>query len=360
MSTPAAGDGVADPRRILLVRLHGLGDTLMTTPALRALRRRYPAAHATMLVGESAAPAVLDNPHLDRLLAVEDSVFFRPRPLALLRLALSLRREAFDLALVFSRSRALRRFTRLSGARRVLGLPVVEPVATNDDLVRARYEVEDGLDLARAAGAEPLGPDMELVVSERAEAHAEAALAGVARPFAVLAPGGGENPGWSMPQKRWPLARFADLAGALATVGLPSVVVGGPADSGAARALSAQARRGTTDATGHSLATSAAIIARGSLLVTNDSVAMHVALITHTPFVALFGPTNRHAVLPATGSFRVLAPDVPCSPCFWQAKPGLAASAGRGRFAACTRYASSCLESINVASVMQAVSELRP
>lgn len=357
MSAGRTGSAAVEPRRLLLVRLHGLGDTLMTTPALRALRRRFPHARITMLVGRAASPALADNPHLDRLRVVDDRVFFGPRPLALLLLALSLRREAADLALLFSRSNALRRFVRLAGARRVLALaPHTKGAATATE---ARYEVLDNLDLARAAGAEPHGEQMELAVPPEAALRAAALVSAAGRRFVVLAPGGGENPGWSMPQKRWPLERYAALAAALQDrLGLPSVVIGGPGDAAPAPATRPAWPAATIDATGVSLATSAAIISRGSLLVSNDSVAMHLALVTQTPFLALFGPTNPRAVLPATGVFRLLAPEVPCSPCFWQAKPDLAQGAGRGQFADCTRFEGSCLEAVEVDDVARAAASL--
>jgi ADP-heptose:LPS heptosyltransferase len=222
-----------------------------------------------------------------------------------------------------------------------------------------RYELEDNLELLRALDVPPQGREMELHVPAAAFTRAEALVA-AGRRFVVLAPGGGENAGWSMPQKRWPVERFAALARALhERPGLATVVVGGPQDDGLAAEIARRAAPGTvTDATGNSLAVSAAIIGRGSLLVTNDSVAMHLGLVLHTPFVALFGPTNPRAVLPPDGPFRVLLPDVPCSPCFWQEKPGLRSSAGRGSFEPCPRFERSCLESITVDSVAKVAMEM--
>jgi heptosyltransferase-2 len=351
VSPPAA------PARLLLVRLHGLGDALMTTPALRALRRHWPQARIVMLAGASAAPALADNPHLDRLLVVQDDVFFRPRPLRLLRLALALRRERFDLALLFSRSRALLRFARLAGARRVRGL--TRRTAASADPDRAGYEVDHNLALVRELEVPEQGHELELSIPTSAGAQADALVAGKGR-FVVMAPGGGENAGWSMPHKRWPAELFAALARALHDRGgVTTVAVGGSEDE----ALAAEIVRGAgpgvaLSATGTPLAVSAAIIRRGILLVTNDSVAMHLGLVAETPFAALFGPTNPRAVLPRSGRFRVLRPQVPCSPCFWQEKPGLEASAGRGRFAPCPRFEVSCLEALPMESVLVAAESL--
>ena len=54
--------------RILLVRLRQIGDVVFTTPAIHALRRRFPDAHLTYIVEPAAAPVVLDNPHLNEVI----------------------------------------------------------------------------------------------------------------------------------------------------------------------------------------------------------------------------------------------------------------------------------------------------
>src|SRR5258705_7583140 len=85
-------------RKILIVRLRLIGDVVLTTPLLRALRRRYPGAQLTYLVEPAAAPIVRDNPHIDHLFIVA-----RRRGLARVRddvtIARQLRRERFDVAI---------------------------------------------------------------------------------------------------------------------------------------------------------------------------------------------------------------------------------------------------------------------
>ena len=98
------GEGVALlplprlPRRILLVRLRQIGDVVFTTPAVHALRRRFPDAHLTYIVEPAAAPVVVGNPHLN-------DVIVAPRGhglggfLADMRLGRRLRAERYDLAI---------------------------------------------------------------------------------------------------------------------------------------------------------------------------------------------------------------------------------------------------------------------
>ncbi len=349
----------AAPSSILAVRLQGLGDVLMTTPALRAARRAWPDARLTMLVGRQAAPAVASNPHLDEVVTVDERLFFGRRLLGLLGLARRLRRRRFDLALAFSRSPALRVWLALAGVRRVRVLPPRTDEPAPAIWEAAPYEAEENLALLDSA-ARGHGTAMDFVIPAAAHARAEALLAPLGgRPVLVLAPGGGENAAWRIPQKRWPAARFAELADAAREGwGMAAVVVGGASDGARVREMAARARHPVLDATAESLEVAAGLVARAALLATNDSVAMHLGLILGTPFVALFGPTNPRAVLPREGRYRVVRAGVACSPCFWQARPRLAPSAGRGAFTGCPHPRSSCLEEIAVADVLRAAESL--
>ena len=348
------------PTRILAVRLQGLGDVLMTTPALRAARQRWPAAHISMLVGRAAAPAVAANPHLDEVVSIDERLFFGPRPLALWRLARRLRKQGFDLGLVFSRSRGLRSWLALAGVRRLATLPrrlVAPGEAGSWD--EARYEVLTNLSVLD--GADGHSMEMEFPISASAHTRAQALLApGDGRGFLVLAPGGGENAAWRMPQKRWPAARFAQLADAARGCwGLPSVVVGGPDDRPLAREIDALARHRVLDASMESLEVTAALIARATLLASNDSVAMHLGVITGTPLVALFGPTNPRTVLPAHGRFRVVRPSIAVQPVLLQGEAARSRpSAGRGAFRACPHHHSSCWRRSAGAEVVEAAQSL--
>src|SRR5215210_4325062 len=85
---------------ILLVRLRLIGDVVFTTPAIRAIRRRYPDARITYIVEEEAAAVVVANPHLDEVI-VATSPHAAGRVRADLALIRRLRRDRYDLAIDF-------------------------------------------------------------------------------------------------------------------------------------------------------------------------------------------------------------------------------------------------------------------
>jgi len=349
------------PRRVLAVRLHGLGDMLMATPALRAMRRAWPQAELTALVGRSIAPVLAGNPNLDRVLAIDEQDFFRRRPLRLLRLALSLRAGRFDLAVVFSRSPTLRRFARLAGCRRVAGLARPRPSeeAAIADWRRTEYQVSEQIRLVEALGAPAAGEEMDFFIPPEARAKA-AELLGSGGDWVCLAPGGGVNAASAMTERRWPLAGFARLAEILHQErGLKPVVVGGREDGPLARKLAELCACPILDATGQRLDVSAALLALSRLVVCNDSAPLHLALIAGPPTVALFGPSNHVAVVPpGRANLRIVRSGRDCSPCFWQAKPGMNPRLGRGRGLPCGDDLPLCLAEIEVEQVLAAAGEL--
>src|SRR5688500_12852089 len=138
--------------RILIVRLREIGDVVFTTPAVRAIRRRFPAAHITYVVEPAASAIVEHNPHLDELIVA-------PRPSgfgrlgAELRLIRRLRAAAFDIAIDFHSGPRASILTWLSGAPVRVGYTVVgrswmytRPIARPRRL-RPRHSVENQWDL---------------------------------------------------------------------------------------------------------------------------------------------------------------------------------------------------------------------
>ena len=110
--------------RILLIRLRLIGDVIFTTPAIRAIRRRFPEAHLTYLVEPDAAPVLSGNLHLDEVVVAEPPDAPR-RWLHDLALARRLRRERFDVAIDFHGGPRSSLLAWASGAPRRIGYQIV-------------------------------------------------------------------------------------------------------------------------------------------------------------------------------------------------------------------------------------------
>src|SRR5262249_9805782 len=143
--------------RILLVRLRRIGDVVLTTPAIKALRETYPAAHISYIVEPLAAPVVQRNPHLDDVIVVAepDAAGGRGQDV---RLGLTLGRRRFDLAIDFHGGPRSSWFAWASRAPVRIGYDVAgrgwmytTRVARPREL-RARHTVDNQWDLL-----EPLG-----------------------------------------------------------------------------------------------------------------------------------------------------------------------------------------------------------
>ena len=320
--------------RILLVRLRQIGDVVFTTPAVHALRQRFPDAHLSYVVEPAAAPIVAGNPHLNE-------VIFAPRRCGVrglfddLALGRRLRAGRYDLAIDFHGGPRASLLTWLSSAPERLGYEIAgrgwmytRRVARPREL-RPRHSVENQWDLLAPLGVAP--PDraafpMEMPVDPAiaaavADRLARAGVAADDRLIVIHVSAGN-------PFRRWPAAHFVDLAVSLAA-GDPRrrvVVTSGPSERDAADQVIAGARARLGKAAAQvlscgefSLAELRALLDRASLYIGGDSGPLHIAATTQVPIVGLYGPTLAVRSAPwraeAWITESVDAGELPCRPC---------------------------------------------
>ncbi len=310
---------ISEPRRLLAVNLNYLGDAVFTTPALAALRRRFPHAHIDVLAGERAAAVLEGSPDIDRLLR-------RPARSGLARsvfLYKVLRAGRYDAVVLFQSvfsSAALARLAGVpvrvgfaqDGARPLLTHPVA-PRAAGEHVIPA---------YARLAGA--LGAaEAELRLKVTVPAADDEFAWQFRRDHELGHPIAGLVIGATRPQKRWPEEHWAALAAKLQAAGVAAVLLGGPEEADAAARIRALAA-GTplVSAVGRTDTKQlAALLARCQVVVSGDTGPLHVATALDVPVVALYGSTDPAATgpwgvtadRPARGT--VLYEALPCAPC---------------------------------------------
>ena len=313
------------PRRILVLKPCCLGDLLMATATLHALREAYPDAVIHLAVGAASQAAVLGNPRLGAIVPLGSVGSSHTSARAYLTVARQLRAGRYDTAFTLDRSPLLGLLPWLAGISRRVGLDsggrgFAHTVRVAAPPAAPRHEAEVYLDTLRAVGLAPVAPRLEFFPSQTDEAEVEELRikveglgmtppTSVVRPlsFVLLHPAGGVNPGMTLLAKRWPAERFAQLADRLADdMGMQVVLVGGPGDRKVSAEVVRHARRPLLDLTGQlGWGALGALARHAALYIGNDTGATHLAVAVGAPTLMLMGPTDPRRY----GPYRPTAPD---------------------------------------------------
>lgn len=318
-------------RNILCVRLDNLGDVLMSTPAIHALKRAASDRRITLLTSASGSAAVPLIPDIDELLVFDAPWVKHPAaPLAAdyVRMCDELRSRRFDAAVIFTvySQSALPAATlcflagiplRLAHCRENPYHLLTDWVKESEPQSRIRHEVRRQLDLVATVGARPHDTRMRFNVPPAAAqkvrhlvktSHADADL-----PLIVV------HPGASAASRRYPPERFAEVVRMLAARrDCRLAVTGGAEERELVRQLCVddEGRRRALDFAGRlDLAEFGALIARADLLISNNTGPVHIAAAVGTPVVDLYALTNPQHT-PWRVPHRVLNRDVPCRFCY--------------------------------------------
>jgi heptosyltransferase-2 len=331
------------PQRILIIRLSSIGDILLATPLIRALRAHFPQTRLDFVVKSDFAELLQHHPAIAQIYKVNPKAGW-PELRALGR---ELRETRYDVVFDIHKNFRSRYLTAAAQPRRVLRY--------RKHVFRRWILVQTKINLMKTVppiyrrylgAASPLGivPEqrhqdrqLELFWGENEEHEATAALrthgceSNV--PLIAVAPGAGYF------TKRWPPAYFGQLAAALARFGNQVVLLGGPQETELAKdiekvmkevAIPTSPQNGTFENNRNSklgssinlvgklsLLAAAAVIKRCCLLITNDSGPMHIAEAVGTPLVAIFGSTVREfGFFPQNKMSRVIEHHgLSCRPC---------------------------------------------
>lgn len=342
------------PSSILIIKPCCLGDVLLATPVITALRQAFPRARIDFAVGGWSRAVVENNPHLDGLVDCgrvgSGSRYSWHEYLDLVR---RIRAGRYEACFVLDRSPLISLLPYLGGVPKRVGLDsrgrgfsltVGVPVAG------LKHEAELYLDTVRAVGIVVNTPKLEFYPTEEDRRHVSELVANrqVVSSLIVIHPAGGSNPGMNLSAKRWPPQRFAALADRLMDeMGAQVFLVGGADDGPIAAAIKEGMRQKPWDLTGQlTLGQLGALLEWCDLFVGHDTGVMHLAVAVGAPVVAIFGPSDPQMYGPYSENSVALWHTVGCNPCLlhgcWNT--------------ACRRFV--CIEAVTVEEVWQAAATL--
>ena len=278
---------------ILLIQLKRIGDLILTTPAIAAVREKWPRAEISLVVAAGTRELLPAIPHVDRALIAKGRISSAAH-------WLTVARRRYDYCLDFTRNDRSAFLTLLSGARqrvtadhprqreklRSLSYNVLVPVP-----IRLMHTIDYHLGLLEPLEIRDASQTITLRLPTAALHKAESLLAqsGVTNGFVLV------HPGSARAEKFWEPERWASIIDFAGENGLACFVTGGT--STLERSHIAQIKKRTraplVDLSGRiDLLTLAALIEKARVLATVDSAPMHLAAAIQTPQVVLFGPTN--------------------------------------------------------------------
>lgn len=334
---------------ILLFKLRYIGDVLMTTPAIRLLRKSYPDAHITMVVNKGTEDVIRYNPHINRILTIDRnivkgaSLYKRlTHDLSFLR---KMRETQYDVSIDFASGDRATFLSLLCGVPYRVGFSSREGwrrilLNRTVDIPGSVHTVKRNLlVLEEALGLKTEDTDMELYTDKADDEHISQWLKKHNldnKRIVVINPGGRY---WF---KRWEAGKWVALIDLIqGELGVPVVITGAGKELEDVRTIMSGIKTQAHSIAGQTTVLElAALLKRAALYIGNDSGPMHIAAASGTPVIALHGPTDPTVWGPWGKGHTVISSHVSCSPC---------------KVTDCKVEKGKCMEQISVEEVWQAV-----
>lgn len=300
---------------ILLIHLRRIGDILLTTPAVRAIREFYPDKKITYLTEEPFYEVLSGNPYLDNVILLqEDEKKDMKKYLQFLR---NIRKKRFDLVIDFYGNPRSSLIAFVTGAKHRIGYtyPVRQylyntrvPVNANE-----RYVVQVKFDLLRSIGIQCENEKLDIFISQNTRNKVDTFLRekGVDDFTKLIA----FSPTSRRRTRRWLPERFAELGDRLIDSGKKVLFVWGPGEKEYIDSIVSIMKRKPIVSFESSVKESAALLERCRLLVTNFNGSKHLAVAVGTPTIGLCEPSEVPCWNPASNMHIAIFKDVPCAGC---------------------------------------------
>lgn len=332
--------------KYLLIKLRYIGDSLLTTPVAKVIKRSSKDSYIAFLVNKGTEELLYFNPWIDRIYTFNKESSLKAK----ISLIKHIRKEMFDVCIDFTSSDRGAFLAFLSGAKLRIGFcggsllrdkllytSAKRPPAAN------MHQIEKNLYLLNELGIKSCIQKPEIFLKEEELERGKALLIGSGwdgqTPYIIFHPGSRR---W---YKSWPAENFALLGDLVKNNFIIDVVIcGGRDDTVMAEYIAKMMRERSINIAGKtSIRELASIIKGASLFIGNDSAPMHISYSLDVPTIALFGPTDWESWYPVGNNHSIFSKDVPCRPC--------------GHSRDCDKGEMNCMRLISVEEVFSKVCE---
>ena len=328
---------------ILIIKVSAIGDVILATASIRAIRKKFPHAKIFCLVGSQSRQILQRCPYIDEVIVYD---FKNCAMKDILKIARELRKYTFDIVIDLQNNTKSHVLSFLSLARNRYGYAnkklsfllnhrVEEtPIAVSPVEHQFRTLEMLGISLDEA--------DLELWISDEDEAHINELLEShwIADTDKLIGINLSASRKWIT--KNWPLSNFAKLCDELSARNIRVVITGSEQDYDLAEELLTMTKSKPFVAVGQtSLMELASLIKRCKVFLSADSAPLHIAAAVETPIVALFGPTLPLRHMPPAKNSIVIRKKLDCSPCYKSS---------------CKTV--NCMQQISVKEVLEAIEKL--
>jgi heptosyltransferase II len=347
-------------KKILVIKTHAIGDVLMTTPALRALRLAYPNSEISILIGKWSAPILKNNPHITRCIEFDDAILHKKQIVKIIKIIFKLRTYKFDAAFIFHPSPFIHLITVFAGIKNRFGLSrrgknflLTSSVEENGSY--DYYYPKNFISVVHLIKSSP-GVD-----SKNCETNLEVFSNASDREsvknllknhqindftkFILIAPGGSANPKERISARLWPWEYYAELIRMIQEKKLNySILLSGGGNDREIISRIQEKEPQTIDLSGKTtILDLICLVGLSKCVICNDSSVLHIGIAQNRPTIGIFGPTSAKSRVPQSHIENCIQSSENCAPCYYF-----------GSFSGCKKNAS-CMRSILPEKVFEKV-----
>jgi lipopolysaccharide heptosyltransferase II len=285
-------------KRIIIVRMDRIGDVVLSTPVIKAVRDAYPDSHIAVLVRPYAKDVVDGNPYIDEVITYDKSGKEKGL-LGNLRFIANLRNKKFDLAIILHPKNSSHMIAYLAGIPERLGYDKKSGIFLTKRIPHTKqlglkHEIDYTLSLLRYIGIESSDRSLHMPVNRSSEEKIKEIFKnnGISQNDTIIT----VHPAASCRSRRWASERFAKVSDFLAEkYGARIVMISGPGEDKAMGDKVAELMKsGCLNLSGKTRVSDlASILRRSKLLISNDSGPVHISCAVGTPVISIFSRKDR-------------------------------------------------------------------